>query len=72
MHVVDDVPAKVGVVSLNHAGVDGAVLSTRSRSGHVFCIALEKQAGTPTTGTVDAQGATSVSDCSGKPWSLVF
>jgi hypothetical protein len=68
MKVVGDAPAKVGVISLNHAGTDGVVLSTKSGSGDVFCVAATA-GGTPKTGSVDAQGATSVEDCNGKSWS---
>jgi hypothetical protein len=68
MKVVGDAPAKVGVISVNHAGADGVVLSTKSGSGHAFCIAVTP-GGTPKTGSVDAQGATSVDDCNGKSWS---
>ena len=72
MHVVGDVPAKIGVVSLNHSGPEGAVLSTKSTSGRVFCVALTEQQPMPKTGSVDAHGATSVHDCTGKRWSLGF
>ena len=72
MHVVGDVPAKVGVVSLNYAGPDGAVLSTKSKSGSVFCVALTDSAQQPESGSVDAYGATSVGDCKGHHWSLGF
>ena len=68
MKVAGDAPAKVGVISVNHAGADGVVLSTKSGSGDVFCIAVTPD-GTPKTGSVDAQGATSVDDCNGKSWS---
>jgi hypothetical protein len=68
MKVVGDAPAKVGVISLNHAGADGVVLSTKSASGGAFCLAVTHDA-TPKTGSVDAHGATSVDDCTGKSWS---
>jgi len=68
MKVVGDAPAKVGVISVNHAGADGVVLSTKSGSGHAFCIAITS-GGEPKTGSVDSQGATSVGECTGKSWS---
>jgi hypothetical protein len=65
--VVGDAPAKVGVISLNHAGKDGLVMSTKGTGGGFLCIAVTS-ASIPTTGSVDAVHATSVHDCSGKPW----
>ena len=72
IHAAGDITAKVGVVSLNRAGTDGAVLSTKSRSGRVFCVALLTTGGQPMTGSVDAHGATSIADCTGKDWTLGF
>lgn len=67
MDVVGDAPARVGVISLNHAGADGVVFSTKSGSGNFYCLATTAD-GAPGTGSVDAHGATSVDDCSGKAW----
>ena len=72
IHAVGDGAATVGVVSLNHAGTDGLVRSTKSRSGRVFCVALLTTGGQPMTGSVDAHGATSIADCTGKDWTLGF
>ena len=70
--VAGDVPARVGVVSIDLASADGLVMSTKSRSGKSLCIAaaapsLGSFAG-PSGGTVDADGATSVADCTGRDW----
>ncbi len=67
LKVVGDVPARVDVISVDHIGSDGVVMSTKSSSGTVFCIAVTTDP-IPITGNVDAQGATSISDCSGTPW----
>ena len=67
LKVLGDVPARVAVISVDHIGRDGVVMSTKSSSGNVFCIAVTADP-IPITGSVDAQGATSVSDCSGTPW----
>jgi hypothetical protein len=67
LDVVGDAPAQVGRVSVNMAGPDGLVFSTKSRSGMVFCLAVGGD-GIPRTGSVDAHNATSVDDCSGKAW----
>ena len=69
MKVVGDAPARVGVISVNHAGVDGVIFSTRSGSGKAFCLAVTAD-GLPRTGSVDAHNATSVEDCGGKGWTL--
>jgi hypothetical protein len=70
LRAVGDVPASVGVVSIDLASKDGIVLSTRSRSGTTFCLSMVSATGVaiPEGGTVDAQGATSVTDCTGKDW----
>lgn len=67
--VVGDAPARVGVVSLNYAGDDGAVLSTKSKSGRAFCVTVTSNAASaPLAGSVDAHGATSLKACAGKNW----
>jgi hypothetical protein len=70
LDVVGDVPARVGVVSIDLASHDGLVMSTRSRSGRSYCISMASATGfsIPEGGTVDAHGATSVRDCAGKNW----
>ena len=67
LKVLGDVPARLDVISVDHIGSDGVVMSTKSSSGKVFCIAVTADP-IPITGTVDAHGATSVSGCSGTPW----
>jgi hypothetical protein len=64
---VDDGPASLGVVSIDLASGAQVVLSTRSASGQTFCLADDAASG-GTSGTVDAQGATSTSDCTGDDW----
>jgi hypothetical protein len=66
-------PARVGVVSIDLASADAVVLSTKSGSGRFFCVSLRASQAfmaTPVGGTVDAFGATSVEDCSGRDWVL--
>jgi hypothetical protein len=65
-----DVPARVGVVSINLASERGLVLSTKSKSGRSFCLSMVSASGLapPDGGTVDAHGATSVEDCTGANW----
>jgi hypothetical protein len=65
-----DVPARVGVISINLASHDGLVMSTKSRSGRPYCISMASATGSsiPEGGTVDALGATSVRDCTGENW----
>jgi hypothetical protein len=67
LKVVGDVPARIDVISVDHTGSDGVVMSTKSSSGNVFCIAVTSDP-IPITGSVDAHRAASVHDCSGKPW----
>ena len=67
LKVLGDVPARVDVIGVDHIGSDGVVVSTKSSSGKVFCIAVPADP-IPITGSVEAQGATSISDCSGKAW----
>ena len=63
VHWTGGAPAKVNVVSIDLAASTEVVLSTKSTSGHSFCIAA---APTGTSyGNVDAAGATSAASCSG-------
>lgn len=72
VRVARDVPARVGIVSINLASRDVLVMSTRSRSGKNFCISVAgldlSSFSPPEGGTVDAHGATSARDCTGKDW----
>ena len=72
VRVAGDVPARVGIVSINLASRGGLVMSTKSRSGRSFCVSVTGLAlanfSPPEGGTVDAQGATAAEDCSGKDW----
>ena len=74
VRVAGDVPARVGVVSINLASADGLVMSTKSRSGKTFCVSMTGTAvanfAPPSGGTVDAQDAASPTDCTGKDWVL--
>jgi outer membrane murein-binding lipoprotein Lpp len=62
-----DIPAVPGAISINLATDDDVVLSTRSETGQVFCIA-ERDEG-PSQGTyygrVDGSGATDAMSCEG-------
>jgi hypothetical protein len=72
VRVAGDVPARVGIASINFASQDGLVMSTRSRSGKSFCVSVTglelASFAPPEGGTVDAHGATSAEDCTGKDW----
>jgi hypothetical protein len=72
VRVAGDVPTRVGIVSINVASHDGLVMSTKSRSGRSFCVSVTGLAlanfSPPEGGTVDAHGATSPGDCTGKDW----
>jgi len=60
-------PATVGTISIDLADHGVFVLSTRSESGHLFCVGNDESSG-DTFGTVDGYGATSAADCTGGPW----
>ncbi len=62
---VGNVPAKVGVISIDYAKGPTVILSTLSTSGHYFCAAKDLSAsGLGTTyGHRDAVGATTASGC---------
>jgi hypothetical protein len=72
IRVAGDVPARVGVVSVNLASGGGLVMSTKSGSGRVFCVSAPDLGlanfAPPRGGTVDAHGATSTQDCTGRDW----
>ncbi len=72
VRVAGDVPARVGVVSINLASRDGLVMSTKSRTGRSFCVSVTGLAlanfSLPEGGATDARGATSPEDCTGKDW----
>jgi hypothetical protein len=67
-----DGPSTEGVVTINLASGDEIVMSTRATDGQAFCIAGDASSGVGSggviRGSVDATGATTVSDCSGTPW----
>jgi hypothetical protein len=67
LEAVGDAPARVGVISINHVGSDGIVMSTKGKDGKAYCIAVLPD-GSPKTGTADAQNATSVKACTGATW----
>jgi hypothetical protein len=72
VRVAGDVPARVGIVSINLASQDGLVMSTKSRRGKSFCVSVTglglASFSPPEGGTVDAHGATSAEGCTGKDW----
>ncbi len=72
VRLAGDAPARVGIVSINLASQDGLVMSTKSRSGTSFCVSVTRlelaSFSPPEGGTVDAHGATSAEDCTGKNW----
>jgi hypothetical protein len=67
-----DVPTRVGVVSINLASKNGLVMSTESTSGRSFCVSVTGASlasfSPPQGGTVDAHGASSPGDCTGRDW----
>jgi hypothetical protein len=72
VRIAGDVPARVGVVSINIAMDDGLVMSTKSSSGKTFCVSVTGASlasfSPPEGGTVDAHGASSPGDCTGRDW----
>jgi len=70
IRAVGDLPARVGVVSIDLASDRGLVLSTKSKSGKSFCVSMTSTSGfaPPNGGSVDAHGATTVEDCTGANW----
>jgi hypothetical protein len=72
VRVAGDGPARVGIVSINLASGYGLVMSTKSRNGKSFCVSVAgpelASFAPPEGGTVDAHGATSAEDCTGKDW----
>jgi hypothetical protein len=64
---VGDEPAAVDAVSINLMAGDEIVMSILSETGRAFCIGHSSDE--TVYGTVDAKGATSLSDClDSKPW----
>jgi hypothetical protein len=64
---VGDEPAQMGTISIDLASDSQLVLSTRSASGATFCVGDDAMSGS-SFGTVDAQGASSASNCTGSSW----
>ncbi|MEX0833197.1 MAG: prepilin-type N-terminal cleavage/methylation domain-containing protein [Actinomycetota bacterium] len=70
--VVADSPATIGRVTINLASPGEVVMSTVSTAGDPFCIGGDAAAGVGTggvvRGSIDAAGATAVTDCTGAQW----